>query len=56
MTAFPEIPTIKYEGPETDNPFAFRWYNPDEIIEGKSMKDHLRFSVAMAQTPSECLL
>ncbi len=50
MTAFPEIPTIKYEGPETDNPFAFRWYNPDEIIEGKSMKDHLRFSVVYWHT------
>ncbi len=40
------IKKIEYEGPETDNPLAFRHYNPDEIIGGKSMKDHLRFSIA----------
>jgi len=50
MSAFSSIPTIKYEGPESDNPFAFRWYNPDEMIEGKSMKDHLRFSVVYWHT------
>src|ERR1044071_7737927 len=43
---FSHIPTIPYEGPTTDNPLAFRHYNPDEIVGGKSMADHLRFSIA----------
>ena len=50
MNAFPEITKIEYEGPETDNPLAFRWYNPHEMIEGKSMQDHLRFSVVYWHT------
>ena len=50
MAAFSDIPKIKYEGPDSDNPLAFRWYNPDEMIEGKSMKDHLRFSVVYWHT------
>jgi len=45
MTAFPEVPKIQYEGPDSDNPLAFRWYNPDEIVAGKTMREHLRFSV-----------
>lgn len=43
---FKDIPAIKYEGPDSDNDFAFRHYNPDEIIMGKPMKDHLRFAAA----------
>lgn len=50
MTHFPEINRIEYEGPASRNPLAFRWYNPDEIVEGKSMKDHLRFSVVYWHT------
>jgi xylose isomerase len=38
MSYFPEIDKIAYEGPGTDNPFAFRHYNPDEIVEGQSMR------------------
>jgi len=45
MTAFPEVSKIQYEGPESDNPLAFRWYNADEVVAGKTMRDHLRFSV-----------
>ncbi|MDP0489594.1 MAG: xylose isomerase [Verrucomicrobiota bacterium JB023] len=41
---FPNIPKIKYEGPDSDNPFAFKHYNPDEVVAGKSMRDHLRFA------------
>ena len=37
---------IKYEGPDSTNPLAFRHYNPDEIVMGKRMEDHLRFAVA----------
>jgi xylose isomerase len=43
---FAGIPRIRYEGPETDNEFAFRHYNPDEVVMGKRMEDHLRFAVA----------
>ena len=48
--AFPKIPKIRYEGPQSKNPLAFKWYNPDEIVEGKTMKDHLRFSVVYWHT------
>ena len=50
MSAFPDVPVIQYEGPASDNPLAFRWYNPDEVFEGKSMKDHLRFSIVYWHT------
>ncbi|HEX5154819.1 MAG TPA: xylose isomerase [Parafilimonas sp.] len=43
---FPGISQIKYEGNETDNPLAFRWYDENKMIAGKSMKDHLRFACA----------
>jgi xylose isomerase len=48
--AFPNIAKIQCEGPKSKNPLAFKWYNPDEIVEGKSMKDHLRFSVTYWHT------
>src|SRR5688572_15792599 len=47
---FPEIQNIRYEGPQSKNPLAFRWYNPDELVEGKSMRDHFRFSVVYWHT------
>ena len=40
---FNGIPKIKYEGQESDNDFCFRHYNPDEIVLGKSLREHLRF-------------
>jgi len=46
MAYFPDIPHVRYEGPSSKNPFAFKHYNPDEIIEGKSMRDHMRFGAA----------
>ena len=49
-TAFPKIPKIQYEGPQSKNPLAFKWYNPDEIVESKSLKEHLRFSVVYWHT------
>lgn len=48
--AFPKIKQIKYEGPDSKNPLAFKHYNPDEIVEGKTMRDHLRFSVVYWHT------
>ncbi|MCS7238428.1 MAG: xylose isomerase [Thermoguttaceae bacterium] len=50
MAAFPDIPKIRYEGPDSKNPLAFRFYNEDEIVEGKTMKEQLRFSVAYWHT------
>lgn len=50
MPAFPEIEAIPYEGPDSKDPLAFRHYNADEVIEGRTMKDHLRFSVVYWHT------
>ena len=47
---FPNIKKIAYEGPKTKNPLAFRYYNPDEVIAGKTMREHLRFSMAYWHT------
>lgn len=49
-SAFPKIKPIRYEGPKSKNPLAFKHYNPDEVIEGKTMKEHLRFSVVYWHT------
>ncbi len=43
---FDGISKVAYEGPESTNPLAFRHYNPDEIVLGKRMEDHLRFAIA----------
>ncbi|GMU21608.1 MAG: xylose isomerase [Phycisphaerae bacterium] len=43
---FPGIKAIKFEGPDSKNPLAFKHYNPREKVLGKSMADHLRFSIA----------
>lgn len=46
MSYFPGIPKIQFEGTSSKNPFAFKHYNPDELVEGKPMRDHLRFAAA----------
>ncbi|MDR0410357.1 MAG: xylose isomerase [Treponema sp.] len=43
---FPGIGKIKYEGPKSDNPLAYKYYNAEKMVGGKKMKDHLRFAVA----------
>ena len=50
MSAFPEISKIPFEGPKSRNPLAFHHYQADELVEGKPMKDHFRFSVAYWHT------
>ena len=50
MPAFPDIAKIQYEGPQSKNPLAFKHYNADEVVEGKTMRDHLRFSVVYWHT------
>lgn len=43
---FKGIPPIRYEGPDSTSDFAFRHYDPDEVVMGKRMEDHLRFAAA----------
>jgi xylose isomerase len=47
---FPGIGKIKFEGKGSKNPLAFKWYNEDQVIAGKAMKEHLRFAVAYWHT------
>ena len=47
---FNNIPEIKYEGNESDNPFSFKYYNEDRIVLKKSMKEHLRFATCYWHT------
>lgn len=48
--AFPKISPIAYEGKNSRNPLAFKHYNPGEIVEGKTMREHLRFAVVYWHT------
>jgi xylose isomerase len=43
---FKKIPQIKYEGLKSDNPLAFRWYDENKKVAGKTMKEHLKFACA----------
>jgi xylose isomerase len=43
---FPGIGKIAYEGPESDNPFAFKWYDENRVVAGKTMKEYFKFAVA----------
>ena len=43
---FKGINEIKYEGHDSKNPLAFKYYNPDQFISGKTMRDHFKFAVA----------
>ncbi|WP_428376057.1 xylose isomerase [Lichenicoccus sp.] len=42
---FGNMPTVAYEGPETRNPLAYRWYDRDRVVLGRSMREHLRLTV-----------
>jgi xylose isomerase len=46
MEYFKGISKIQFEGQASRNPFAFRWYEEDKVVAGKSMKDHFRFAAA----------
>src|SRR5271170_2726120 len=50
MDYFPQVGSIAYEGPKSRNPLAFKHYNPDEIVEGKTLREQLRFSVCYWHT------
>lgn len=45
-TLFSAFPTVKYEGPNSSNPLAYRFYDPAQVVMGKPLAEHLRFSVA----------
>ena len=47
---FKNIDTIKFEGRESDNPLAFKWYDENRVVAGKTLKEHLRFSIAYWHT------
>jgi xylose isomerase len=45
-TYFSTIDKISFEGKESDNPLAFRYYDENRIIAGKTMKEHFKFAIA----------
>ena len=47
---FPGIGQIKFEGPQSDNPLAFKWYDENRVVAGKTMKEHLRYAVCYWHT------
>jgi xylose isomerase len=47
---FKGINKIQFEGPESDNPLAFKYYDPEQVVAGKKMKDHLRFAMSYWHT------
>ena len=47
---FPGIARIKYEGKESNNPLSFKYYDENKVIEGKTLKEHLRFAMAYWHT------
>lgn len=50
MEYFKGINAIKYEGKDSDNPLAFKWYNPDQVVAGKTMREHFKFAIAYWHT------
>jgi xylose isomerase len=49
-TYFPGIDQIRFEGPDSDNPLAFKTYDPNRVVAGKTMEEHLRFAVCYWHT------
>ena len=47
---FKDIPHIKYEGKKSENPLSFKYYNEDQVVLGKAMKDHFRFATCYWHT------
>jgi len=50
MAFFPDVQQVKYEGPQSTNPLSFRHYKADEVVEGKTMREHFRFGMAYWHT------
>ncbi len=49
-TFFPNVPKVKYEGPNSTNPLAFKYYDADKVIAGKTMKEHCKFAMSWWHT------
>ena len=49
-TYFSEIEPVHYAGPDSNNPLAYRWYDPKRVVLGKTMEDHLRIAVCYWHT------
>ena len=47
---FCSIPKIQYEGKDSTNPLSFKYYNPDQVIDGKTMREHLKFALSWWHT------
>ena len=47
---FPGIQKIKFEGKDSDNPLSFKYYDSEKLVNGKPMKEHLRFATAYWHT------
>lgn len=47
---FKSIKPIKFEGRESDNPLAFKYYNPEQVVAGRTMKEHFKFAIAYWHT------
>jgi xylose isomerase len=50
MTYFKNIPQIRFEGKESDNPFAFKFYDKNQVVAGKTMNEHFKFAMAWWHT------
>ena len=50
MNDFPGISKVAYEGPKSTNPLAFRYYNPEEVVAGKTMREQLKFALSYWHT------
>src|SRR5690606_34478326 len=47
---FPGVGKIAYEGPESDNPLAFKYYDENKVVAGKTLKEHFKFAVCYWHT------
>ena len=50
MEIFKKVKKVNYEGSKSDNPFSFKYYNPNEIVAGKPMREQLKFALAYWHT------
>lgn len=50
-TLFSSMDKVGFEGPKSKNPFAYRWYDKNMVVLGKSLKQHLRFAIAYWHSP-----
>lgn len=49
-TYFKNISKIQFEGKDSDNPLAFKYYNPEQVVAGKTMREHFKFAIAYWHT------